>query len=384
MATAGGPNIERDGLVFGMDTGYGINTTNISSRFYPGKATTNYLSDGISGYNIVQGTNWLGATPTYTLGTSEFDTPIASYNTSGTSYLYSHDYVLDDDLSTLSSQTVTFSIYLKRDGVDSNVGIRIYDNVSGYTYSTKSVTSEFSRYTMTKTLGANPTRIFVMIDNTGGGVIDFHSPMLEIGDASPFVDGTRSSTQSLIDLTKSTNIDVSNVSFDSTGQPTFDGTDDYINLGNSSLFDFGQNGTIEAVLKPTNSTGNNRIWCIDNNSTNLDAYLNSSGYNVYMHGGVVGTTTPLIQNKYNHLVVVYNVGTISIYINGNAGTMTGTTTGYNISNNSSNNSNLYLGAYRNLGYNLNGETSIFKIYNQPLTAQEVQQNYNAYKNRFNI
>ena len=164
----------------------------------------------------------------------------------------------------------------------------------------------------------------------------------------------------------------------------FDGTDDYINLGNSSLFDFGQNGTIEAVLKPTNSTGNNRLWCIDNNSTNLDAYLNSSGYNVYMHGGVVGTTTPLIQNKYNHLVVVYNAGTISIYINGNAGTMTGTTTGYNISNNSSNNSNLYLGAYRNLGYNLNGETSIFKIYNKALSADEVQQNYNAYKNRFNL
>jgi hypothetical protein len=44
MSTTGGPNIERDGLVFGYDTGYGINTNNISSRFYPGMPTTNYFN----------------------------------------------------------------------------------------------------------------------------------------------------------------------------------------------------------------------------------------------------------------------------------------------------------------------------------------------------
>jgi hypothetical protein len=168
------------------------------------------------------------------------------------------------------------------------------------------------------------------------------------------------------------------------GALTFDGTDDYINLGDSTKWDFGSNGSIEMVLKPTNSTGNDRLWCIDNNSSNLDAYLNSSGYNVYMHGGVVGTTTSLTQNQYNHLVVVYNSGTIQIYVNGVAGTMTGTTTGYNISNNSTNNSNLYLGCYRNLSYNLYGDMPIFKVYNRALTASEVQQNYNAYKNRFDI
>ena len=164
----------------------------------------------------------------------------------------------------------------------------------------------------------------------------------------------------------------------------FDGTDDYISLGDDSTRDFGANGTIEMVLRPHSSTGNNRLWCIDNNSTNFDAYLNGSGYNVYMHGGGVGTTTPLTQNQYNHLVVVYNAGTISMYINGNAATMAGTTTGYSISNNSSNNSNLYLGCYRNLAYNFNGNISIFKIYNEPLSSDEVIQNFNAIKSRFNL
>jgi hypothetical protein len=200
----------------------------------------------------------------------------------------------------------------------------------------------------------------------------------------PFTGASRSATQGLLDLTGNSTIDLTNVSFDSNAQMTFDGTDDYVSLGDNSVWDFGQNGTIEVMVYPTNSTGNDRLWCIDNNASNLDAYLNSSGYNVYMHGGVVGTTTPLTQNKWNHLVVTYNAGTVQIYINGAAGTMTGTTTGYNITNNSSNNSNLYLGCYRDLGYNLYGDLDLFKIYNRALTAAEVQRNFNAIKGRFSI
>ena len=97
-----GPNIQKGGLVFGYDTGYGLSGVDTTTRFYRGKPTTNYLSDGLSSYNVVQGSRWNGATPTYTIGTSEFGTPIGTYNTSGTNYMYSHDYVLDDDLSTLS------------------------------------------------------------------------------------------------------------------------------------------------------------------------------------------------------------------------------------------------------------------------------------------
>tara|TARA_R110002167_G_C12587932_1_gene643977 strand:+ start:5 stop:1222 length:1218 start_codon:yes stop_codon:yes gene_type:complete len=164
----------------------------------------------------------------------------------------------------------------------------------------------------------------------------------------------------------------------------FDGTNDYVNLGDSTNWDFGANGTIEIVIKPTGSDGNNRLWCIDNSASNLDAYLNSSGYNIYLHGGGVGTTTPITQNKSNHVVITYNSGTVQIYINGEAGTMTGTTTGYNITNNSTNNSNLYLGCYRNLGYNLQGSISVFKIYNTGISLEEVKQNFNAYKNRFDI
>ena len=160
----------------------------------------------------------------------------------------------------------------------------------------------------------------------------------------------------------------------------FDGTNDYVNLGASSYWAFGGNGTIEITLKPSNSTGNDRLWCVNNNGTSLDAYLDGTSYNIYMHGGVVGTTTPVTQNAWNYVVVTYSQGTIQIYINGIPGTMSGTTTGYNITNSGT----MYLGCYTDLGYNLYGEISIFKTYNRALTAQEVKQNYQQYKTRFNL
>jgi hypothetical protein len=180
-------------------------------------------------------------------------------------------------------------------------------------------------------------------------------------------------------------IDLSNVSFDSNAQMVFDGSDDYINLGDSSVWDIGGNGTLEMVLRPTNSTGNDRLWCVFNNPSNLDAYLNGTSYDVYMHGGVVGTTTPLTPNQYNHLSVTYTNGTIQIYVNGEPGTMAGTTTGYNITNpGGSGNTNLYLGRFINGTYNLYGDINVFKIYNRGLTAAEVRNNYNNYKGRFDI
>jgi len=48
--------------------------------------------------------------------------------------------------------------------------------------------------------------------------------------ATPFVNGTRSATQGLLDRTGDRAIDLSNVSFDSNAEMIFDGTDDYISI----------------------------------------------------------------------------------------------------------------------------------------------------------
>ena len=45
MATSGGPKTEREGLVFGFDTGYKVADINTGTRFFKGRPTTNLITD---------------------------------------------------------------------------------------------------------------------------------------------------------------------------------------------------------------------------------------------------------------------------------------------------------------------------------------------------
>ena len=381
-----GPGVITKDLVFGYDSGYGVADNDTATRFYAGKPITNYLSSGASNYNVVQGAAWSGATPTFTLGTSEFGTPIGTYTVASTSYMYSRDEVLDDDLSTLSGQAITFSIYLRRSGGSNigTVGIRVYDDISGYTTVYAAATSEFQRFTLTKTLGANPTRIFVMIDNTNGGVIDFHSPQLEKGTVSPFVDGTRSDTTSLIDLKRTNSIDVSDMSFTSTGQPEFDGTDDLIGTGISTAFtDF----SCVVVFKHSVNTAWGRI--VDKYYTNgffMSSYWASVGSG-YVGAGIIEPSAPHGQSlqydntKYNYFVVTRSGTTHTIYLNGSSNYASKTGSGAAL-----NSAEIHVGAWytNNSTQRFTGSIPVVKIYDRALTAVEVQQDFGSYKNRFNI
>lgn len=379
-----GPGVITKDLVFGYDSGYGVADNDTATRFYAGEPITNYLSSGQSNYNVVQGAAWSGATPTFTLGTSEFGTPIGTYTVASTSYMYSYNQVLNDDLSTLSGQVVTFSIYLKRQGANANVGIRVYDDISGYTTVYAAATSEFQRFTLTKTLGTNPTRIFVMIDNTNGGVIDFHSPQLEIGTVSPFVDGTRSDTASLIDLKRTNSIDVSDMSFTSTGQPEFDGTDDIIGTGISTAFtDF----SCVVVFKHSVNTAWGRI--VDKYYTNgffMSSYWASVGSG-YVGAGIIEPSAPHGQSlqydntKYNYFVVTRSGTTHTIYLNGSSNYASKTGSGAAL-----NSAEIHVGAWytNDSTQRFTGSIPVVKIYDRALTATEVQQDFGSYKNRFNI
>ena len=394
MSIHRGPNTKKGGLIFGYDSGHGVCDNHTSSRFYQGKPTTNYLSDGtIAAYNVVKSAGWHGATPTFTKGTSEFNTPIGTYNTSGTSYMYSYDEVLDDDLSTLSSQVVTFSIYLRRTDTLGTVGMRIYDNVSGYSTIYADVTGQFQRFSMTKTLGANPTRIFVMIDNTNGGIIDFHSPMLEKGEASPFVDGTRSSTESLIDLKRTTDINVPNISFKSTGQPTFDGTNDYFVTDNSFLITGDQTWEVVAIA---NGGPNSPAGLLTNHQ--YTSPQSNFGIN-YVSGNRLGASigytngTREYSSKNTNYVIQVGVpfhavlkydssnNTIEWFINGiSDSTYSLSATPNFISQPIC--SGRWTPVYND--YYFNGEVYVGKVYGTALTPEEIKQNFNTYKNRFNI
>ena len=189
---------------------------------------------------------------------------------------------------------------------------------------------------------------------------------------------TRLSTQSLIDIKKTTDINVSNISFDSTGQPTFDGTDDILNTGLLS----GRNPatdpfTIEAIVK-SDTTSGARMW--------LDATSNGTNQRLYCAHAATGTGNPMgIYNTawnsngvsdtdFHHYVIVMDGSTATLYNNG-VSHSTRSYSSYGIQA-------LNVGG-RNT-YRWNGPIPVFKIHNEVLTADQVKQNYNAYKNRFDI
>jgi hypothetical protein len=217
-------------------------------------------------------------------------------------------------------------------------------------------------------------------------------------DKSLFVDGTRSSTNSLIDLKKTTDIDVGNVSFDSTGQPTFDGTDDKIvipnqtsigsytyetvvkiNSSDSSYSGFGSNFKSDA----SGYSGVGNGWAIrldpngalqvytKNNSTTLINPINISGFRAAN------------VNNYIHLVYTYSSGSNKLYLNGVL-----QATGTALSGITPSDSTLIIGAYSwgisSQTYYINAHQPVAKLYSGVLTASEIKNNFNAYKNRFNL
>jgi hypothetical protein len=185
---------------------------------------------------------------------------------------------------------------------------------------------------------------------------------------------TRTSTQSLLDLTEISSINTSNVSFNSTGQLIFDGTDDSINV--NSNFGVLSQYTIEHV---SNIGSVNRMPISSVQPPLFYHYADNSWY--YTHGGIAGEyyypKTASI-NSWGHWVITYDGSAVKIYRNGifeGQQSTSGTADWRN---------GLRIGNYTYGGYPWNGQISVVKMYNRALSATEITQNYSHYKTRFNL
>ena len=203
---------------------------------------------------------------------------------------------------------------------------------------------------------------------------------------SQFVEGTRSATQGLLPIVGNSTLDLSNVSFDSNAQMTFDGTDDRVD---TSITNVVNNASYEAIL-----------YCRGNVSTYnmyMGQYLpyigvyggNTIYYSDYINGGqtVLQTNSGTISyNTYYHVVCMREydgTNTIKrIYINGNLMAST-TVSGAKSAFVNPNTVTVGDGAAFTW-YPFYGEIPVAKIYNRALSAAEVRQNYLHYKTRFNL
>jgi hypothetical protein len=190
-----------------------------------------------------------------------------------------------------------------------------------------------------------------------------------------YTPSSRSSTQGLLDVSGVGNsIDISNASFDSNAQITFDGTNDYIevtsNLGTLSQY------TIEHI---SYKGSDNRMPIAFRSGPIFYHYADNSWY--YTHGGAAGEyyypKTKTI-NGWGHWVIVYTGSSVRIYRNGIYEGQQSTSGTANWTG------GMRIGNYGYGGYPWNGQIAIVKMYNRALNDSEVINNYNQYKIRFNL
>ncbi len=435
-----GPNIVRDGLVFHYDLSDG--------KSFAGEPTTNYIYhqnpriDGVySSYmpESGQGTiavnhpqairvyntdnndisyylntgvgDWTNARHVYWIYDNDLKKPvIQSYDVTGSWQAKYMDAGMGAwsslGMSAGSKYTISWLQWTnnltKRAHVgfysrDNGGGFNFWDGLSSAPVNTKTHTWErlSQTFTVSASRNLNDTfgNVYFYTHEFDRGLIRVADVQLELKDHptkfSPTL--TRSSTSSLIDRTRTiTSIDVSNVSFNSTGKMIFDGSNDYA-LMNPVLSTGQQQYTMEAVFK-TNSYTTQVIW--EQNSSSVSTgtracmILLSSGY-----GGFNGqsndlhSSVPYTTEIWNHWIITVDkndtTNPIKIYVNGTLHTQGNTSGGA---------SSLSVGGYKSaVGYKVsspseyfNGEIDIVRIYNKVLTPNEVKSNFQSIRGKYNL
>ena len=218
-------------------------------------------------------------------------------------------------------------------------------------------------------------------------VVDITNSQIEQNNhVTQFVNGTRSATQGLLPLLGNTSLDISTVSFDSNAQIIWDGTDDTISINSYPAIELVDNVSIEYVYMRLSTDPVLDVIANKYHDTGWELFCQTgatfalAGRNG--DGTYYATSNPaytIQNNQYYHLVAIKDGFSWRLYVNGQlysyltAGTI-GTWSNTGI---------LQIGG-EGSGYYPHMKLPIFKIYNTVLSADQVKQNYNQYKSRFNL
>jgi len=407
-----GPNIVTDGLVFGYDTGYPSATNAQSLRFNKGEPVTNLFTTVGNASNVDQNVTF-SVNGTGTFKRVAVGTEIGDYKVKDTDVVYSYElgtngcHYHGNDYSSVSSGTkVSFSIeyFLTSDVSIVRNYLGNFEQLSGVGGSWGSVNSQtgvWHKVSFTRTATSTGNLRMLMYPGACGGStlsnqgkIYYKNPTVTLTEHNvPFVSGTRSSTQGLLDLAGTTDINLTNMSFDSTAQPEMDGTDDYIDLGSdvevSSVSNAASNGwTAEYVFNTDSaSTLQHFNGCEEDVHNAGWLALLSSKLAVWNRDPGVwkyGSTTFASNTWYHIAFVQVNGTTMQFYVNGVA--EGGDHTSYSWNAAKSAFFARYIGRYEYGGYSryFNGHIPVTRLYSKALTATQIKQNFNAYRKRFGI
>lgn len=389
------PSIVRDGLVLYYDM-------NNTKKSFKGMPTTNVLPYPEADWtgSAFDRTYWHDATSTHTMTyVTGVDNPIGSagvmrYTTGTTGYKY---WALRGTVP--SSGTYTFSYYARiSNGSSSNLNnqqlwrnVGVADQaVSGDWNPT--ITNEWKRFVTTGTVTTALDYFPIHSGSlTGGYTIDYCGFQLEAGSmASPWLNGTRSNTQSLIDLTGNNTLTSSSLTYASDNTFSFNGSSNIIIAPENSIFNT-QTPSVSVWVKP-NSLNQNGFW-FEKGNVNTQYSLFQEGTNICWRQKPVGSGfsslyvsgAGLSTSQWSNVVSTYNAGNGSrkIYLNGNV-----IASDISIFTIETNANGISMGAYG--GYNggraywYNGSIGAVSVYNIELSAEQIKQNFNALRRRYGL
>lgn len=377
MAGAAGPNTAEAGLVFAYDLGntktsyIGEPTTNLIDAV---NFTTDYSTSWNAQENIIQTKNQVNPNGVIDITAIKIESNSASDNYFGVR-----------GIKFASSGTNhTFSFWAKGNKAYTSFPI----NFGAYqTQVYVNITTEWKYFTVQTGAGTTFTDHTVHFggwgtwtDNTFDLYL-WHPQLEQKSHATPFVNGTRSATQGLLDLTGASTIDLTDVSFNSSAQMVFDGTNDRISAASNSSNNIAGDITMELVLNRT--SGYNAA--VMHKEVQYTLYIASNGDITYADSSLWSYSTfgsyysGITPGAYHHVVATKSGSLVTIYIDNNV--VISKTFGSAITQT---NNTLYVGSYNGASNYFAGEIPVSKLYNRALTANEVATNFQALRYRFGI
>ena len=399
-----------ESLVFAYDLKDTVNS-------FRGEPATNSQNVDISSMTQVGFDSWScydGSPPYHTWGTNQsktFVTIPGPFGTSVNAMLYHNfngGFYGPTDWGAVPNGTITAGrTYTVQGWVKAADSSSIGKTVTPYTYYSHSggaysagtnytLTDQWQLVSHTHTVQYNASGDGIMYFFTqNSGEVKMHLTMtgvfLDESHAVPWIIGgsTRSNTQGLLDLTGNNTIDLSNVSFDSNAQMTFDGTDDWLNI--PTTLNAG-NFTYETIMRSGDSSYQIFAAGFGNPSgggTTIQTFVNSSGALINLYepvgagGWVYGSYSNIsgyvgVVNTNRHIVVVNSGTNWKTYVNG---TPVGDVNFYTPSVGNE------IGVARVVMQGVSTiptSVEIVKIYNRALTSTEITNNYLKYKRQYGL
>lgn len=251
------------------------------------------------------------------------------------------------------------------------------------------ITTQWQRYTYTNTLNVAKNVYYVW--GTNGATLEFADFQIEASSwATPFVNGTRSNTQAILDITNNYTITANSLNYNNDNTFNFNGSNSNLDAPPPNVGNF----SIDIVAKWTSSLsdvfacGTEPMGSGISGGTYIKTHIQSNGmftdlYSPQVLGGgwksgnvVSGSFTT--NTTYN--ITIVNSGTIWYYYSN--GVYLGSYDHTYLANTGSSRTGIFRNHVQIVGNA--GYVYAYKQYNQALTAQQVQQNFAAQRGRYGI